>query len=457
MGRSKPSNIPCQICGDKSFGRHYGLWTCDGCSCFFKRSIRRCITYTCISGDGNCPVDKSRRNWCPACRLKKCFALDMNVEAVQNERGPRKKKEKKSVDQPLKQWSNPCAKGQADQKFAYQNRIKKQELLTLALLKASQSPVIAFLSAQDKREMLSKHWHLFAALQCLVRAEQISFANKQLCSLINTVLTHLRPTNKMDAEEARILGCMLFSKLAGKEDPNAAKFTNEACERYDSWYKCVEWLCGSFRSDDIAVLTKYSAYQNPCLDYKLTLTPAPTRIEPIATDLPASSSITTTASGLSTKETTFAKVTSTTGEASKDPITTTIFINSSNKSHTAGRLPISSSVLATSTAIAFCGNITATGYLHVNKDGECLKIFQIGRKDKMKTSCGVISEIGTCCENIIKIGIRPTPNPLSIFVIMFFPTKADLLKLINDTKSTMICADETNQICKNIENEKSCS
>ncbi|KAI4484162.1 hypothetical protein M0804_007618 [Polistes exclamans] len=53
------------------------------CSGFFKRSIHNHREYTCKAQGalkGRCPIDKTHRNQCRACRLAKCFKVKMNKE-----------------------------------------------------------------------------------------------------------------------------------------------------------------------------------------------------------------------------------------------------------------------------------------------------------------------------------------------------------------------------------------
>ncbi|KAK7119766.1 hypothetical protein R3I94_021563 [Phoxinus phoxinus] len=79
--------VDCGVCGDKSSGKHYGVFTCEGCKSFFKRSIRRNLNYTCRS-NRECQIDQHHRNQCQYCRLKKCFRVGMRKEAVQRGRIP---------------------------------------------------------------------------------------------------------------------------------------------------------------------------------------------------------------------------------------------------------------------------------------------------------------------------------------------------------------------------------
>ncbi|XP_078730667.1 photoreceptor-specific nuclear receptor [Lampetra fluviatilis] len=81
--------LTCLVCGDASSGKHYGIDACNGCSGFFKRSVRRKLIYRCQASTGLCTVDKAHRNQCQACRLRKCLHAGMNKDAVQNERQPR--------------------------------------------------------------------------------------------------------------------------------------------------------------------------------------------------------------------------------------------------------------------------------------------------------------------------------------------------------------------------------
>jgi len=75
----------CSICGDRASGKHYGVYSCEGCKGFFKRTVRKELTYACRE-DKHCLIDKRQRNRCQFCRYNKCLSMGMKREAVQEER-----------------------------------------------------------------------------------------------------------------------------------------------------------------------------------------------------------------------------------------------------------------------------------------------------------------------------------------------------------------------------------
>lgn len=87
----------CAICGDRASGRHYGLYSCEGCKGFFKRTVRKDLTYACRE-DRKCIIDKRQRNRCQYCRYQKCLQMGMRREAVQEERQRNKEKNDNEVE-----------------------------------------------------------------------------------------------------------------------------------------------------------------------------------------------------------------------------------------------------------------------------------------------------------------------------------------------------------------------
>ncbi|XP_045202226.1 retinoic acid receptor RXR-like isoform X1 [Mercenaria mercenaria] len=71
----------CAICGDRASGKHYGVYSCEGCKGFFKRTVRKDLTYACRD-DRNCMIDKRQRNRCQYCRYMKCLSMGMKREAL---------------------------------------------------------------------------------------------------------------------------------------------------------------------------------------------------------------------------------------------------------------------------------------------------------------------------------------------------------------------------------------
>ncbi|KAM6181211.1 estrogen receptor isoform 4-T4 [Erethizon dorsatum] len=75
----------CAVCNDYASGYHYGVWSCEGCKAFFKRSIQGHNDYICPATN-QCTIDKNRRKSCQACRLRKCYDVGMIKGGIRKDR-----------------------------------------------------------------------------------------------------------------------------------------------------------------------------------------------------------------------------------------------------------------------------------------------------------------------------------------------------------------------------------
>ncbi|KAJ8670293.1 hypothetical protein QAD02_001552 [Eretmocerus hayati] len=117
-GSPYPPNHPlsgskhlCSICGDRASGKHYGVYSCEGCKGFFKRTVRKDLTYACRE-EKHCLIDKRQRNRCQYCRYQKCLTMGMKREAVQEER-QRTKERERDPNNPQQQGEGQAAAGTA--------------------------------------------------------------------------------------------------------------------------------------------------------------------------------------------------------------------------------------------------------------------------------------------------------------------------------------------------------
>ncbi|XP_036405647.1 estrogen receptor beta-like [Megalops cyprinoides] len=95
----------CAVCQDYASGYHYGVWSCEGCKAFFKRSIQGHNDYICPATN-QCTIDKNRRKSCQACRLRKCYEVGMMKCGVRRDRGSCR------GGQPQRSpWGGRCSRG----------------------------------------------------------------------------------------------------------------------------------------------------------------------------------------------------------------------------------------------------------------------------------------------------------------------------------------------------------
>ncbi|WKY01011.1 hypothetical protein Q1695_015199 [Nippostrongylus brasiliensis] len=228
MGRSSVATVPCQVCGDRSYGRHY-------------------------AGQNDCVIDKARRNWCPSCRLAKCFRLNMNSKAVQGERGPR--------SGPPALLFNAESQGLKAERAA-KVECSLDDLFVAAMLAVNQSVLLAFCCAEDRRVLLSERYSTFFALA-------IATSDVTTTTAIQSSLPrHLA----LNSEEFRLSICVLLCKM-GSAIPSLS-FAPPLLPVYSHW---LHVHCTSFsrpcRAAEILTLVDNVLMSRLLLDHLLSTPP----------------------------------------------------------------------------------------------------------------------------------------------------------------------------------------
>ncbi|UYV67270.1 Hr39, partial [Cordylochernes scorpioides] len=79
VSRQQLLSGPCPVCSDRISGFHYGIFSCESCKGFFKRTVQNKKNYVCVRG-GGCHITVVTRKKCPACRFDKCLKMGMKLE-----------------------------------------------------------------------------------------------------------------------------------------------------------------------------------------------------------------------------------------------------------------------------------------------------------------------------------------------------------------------------------------
>ncbi|CAD5214277.1 unnamed protein product [Bursaphelenchus xylophilus] len=72
----------CTVCGYKCPHKNYGVYCCNACAAFFRRTIKQSRSYVCVKGR-KCRVDfGGHKRTCRYCRFKRCVMAGMSIDYV---------------------------------------------------------------------------------------------------------------------------------------------------------------------------------------------------------------------------------------------------------------------------------------------------------------------------------------------------------------------------------------
>lgn len=199
LSSSKFVHIECVVCYDKSSGKHYGQYTCEGCKSFFKRSVRRNLTYQCRSSK-NCPIDQHHRNQCQHCRFKKCLKMGMKREAVQRGRVPTL-----ATNSPNTNGFKSNSSRSFESIYANKNTAQNHKIDT-SFTKSSESVFMHKMNQNIKDCIAKKNFQNFSSFMNAGNGYQFNAANPCFASLASAVSNYQNHynylTNKLHMKES---------------------------------------------------------------------------------------------------------------------------------------------------------------------------------------------------------------------------------------------------------------
>ncbi|XP_047397778.1 estrogen receptor beta isoform X1 [Sciurus carolinensis] len=162
----------CAVCSDYASGYHYGVWSCEGCKAFFKRSIQGHNDYICPATN-QCTIDKNRRKSCQACRLRKCYEVGMVKCGSRRERcGYHMARRQKSSSEQLHCLSKAKKNGG--------HPLRAKELLLSAL--SPEQLVLTLLEAEPPNVLVSRPSTPFTEVSMMMSLTKL--ADKELVHMI---------------------------------------------------------------------------------------------------------------------------------------------------------------------------------------------------------------------------------------------------------------------------------
>ncbi|XP_011699526.1 PREDICTED: retinoic acid receptor RXR-alpha-B [Wasmannia auropunctata] len=246
-GQSKtpyPPNHPlsgskhlCSICGDRASGKHYGVYSCEGCKGFFKRTVRKDLSYACRE-EKACTIDKRQRNRCQYCRYQKCLTMGMKREAVQEERQRTKERDQNEVestsslhaDMPIDRIleAEKWIECKIEHQGLYENtmslcNVTKQQLFQLVVW-AKHIPHFTSLPIDDQMRLLKAGWN-----ELLIAA----FSHRSIDIKDSIILTTGAAVHRQSAQQAGVVTLFdrVISELVSKMREMKVDKTELGCLR----------------------------------------------------------------------------------------------------------------------------------------------------------------------------------------------------------------------------------